>query len=408
MLDSQNPQEEKKMKIQRLKKRLSGDHKFTGHTILGSMCTEPHRVAKRTYKHFLSTNVGDPGLFPNLIELEKEYISELGSLLSNDDAKGMVVSGGSEANILALWTARTLAKEHQRDVIVSETCHFSFDKAANLLGLNLIKIPADSNHKIRLDLVKKAISDNTMALVGIAGTTGSGVMDPIEELSKIAVEKDIYLHVDAAFGGFIFPFIKDSAPFDFRLEGVKSITMDPHKMGRSVIQAGCIIYRNKKVLDAVQIPVTYLSGGHTKNNSILGTRSGASIAAAWMVYNYLGIEGYQKGADKVMALTKWFTNEIKKMPLMTTIVEPECNVVGITTSGNIDIKEILAELRERGWAVSEWKDYIRITLMPHVKKSYLKKFMKDLNKILDSYRVTNITEIRENTYSVARARLSTY
>lgn len=370
------------MNIFKLKQRLAGDHDFKGHTILGSMCTEPHRVAKRTFRRFLSTNIGDPGLFPNLVELENEYISELGELLHNSEVEGMLVSGGSEANILAMWTARELSEDHQRDVIIPETSHFSFNKAAIMLGLNLVKIPVDSNHKVRIDKVKEAISPKTMALVGIAGTTGSGVCDPIDELSDLAVKHDLYLHVDAAFGGFVLPYLDNPPLFDFSLKGVKSITMDPHKMGRAVIQSGCIIYRDKSVLDAVQIPVSYLSGGKTIHNSILGTRSGASVAAAWMVFNYLGFDGYKKGVAKLMELTHWFANEVKAIPGLGVIVDPEINIVGICSISDTDIKWLLNELRSRGWALSEWTEYIRITIMPHVKKRYLTKFLKDIKKIL--------------------------
>lgn len=370
------------MKVTMLKKRLSGDHNFKGHTILGSMCSEPHRLAKRTYKRFLSTNVGDPGLFPNLKELEREYIRSLGELLNNSEAEGMVVSGGSEANILAMWTARTRAKENQREVIVPETSHFSFDKAANLLGLKLIKVPVDHKQRVNVTLVEKAINENTMAIVGIAGTTGTGMTDPIQELSDIAVKNSLYLHIDAAFGGFVLPFLENSKPFDFSLEGVSSITMDPHKMGRAVIQAGCIIYRNREIADSVQIPVSYLSGGKAVHNSILGTRSGASIASAWMIYNYLGFKGYKKIVDRAMNLTRWFSNEIRAIPELDLIVEPEINIVGICSSGKVDIKDILKEVRKMGWAVSQWPDYIRITMMPHVKKRSLKRFLRDLKKCI--------------------------
>ncbi|QEN04664.1 tyrosine decarboxylase MfnA [Thiospirochaeta perfilievii] len=372
------------MNISRLKKRLSGDHDFKGHTILGSMCTEPHKMAVKTYKRFLSTNVGDPGLFPKLIQLETEYIASLGRLLSNDSAVGSVVSGGSEANILALWSARNRSEKGKREVIISETCHFSFDKAADLLGLQLIKIPVGNDYKIRVDLVEKAITDKSLAIVGIAGTTGLGVCDPIEELSKIAVKNNLYLHVDAAFGGFVFPFIDNSPKFDFSLDGVMSITVDPHKMGRAVIQSGCIIYRNREIAESINIDVTYLSGGRAKNRSVLGTRSGASIAASWMVYNYLGYKGYKKNIDRSMKLTYWFIDEIKKIDGLGVKVQPESNIVGLCASKGLDIKEILFKIRERGWAVSEWPDYIRITFMPHVTKRSLKKFLVDLRSIVQS------------------------
>lgn len=398
------------MKILRLKKRLSGDHDFKGQTILGSMCTEPHKLAKKTFKRFLSTNVGDPGLFPNLVKLETEYISNLGNLLHNKEAKGMVVSGGSEANILAMWSAREMVSSEKRDVIIPETCHFSFDKAAMMLGLNLIKIKVDSNHQVRLDLVEKAINEKTMAIVGIAGTTGSGACDPIEQLSELAVKHNIYLHVDAAVGGFVFPFLDNPPKFDFSLPGVKSITMDPHKMGRAVIQSGCIIYRNQEVYDSVQVPVGYLSGGKTIINSILVTRSGASIASSWMIFNYLGFDGYKKGFNKLIKLTSWFSEEIKSIPELNTIINPVCNIVGISSSEKVDVKRLLSDLRKKGWALSEWSDYIRITIMPHVKKSYLTKFIKDTKSILYNYQLEdkkriNISEVLINKKTIELQRI---
>lgn len=365
------------MKISRLKRRLSGDHDFKGHTILGSMCTEPHPLAKRTYKRFLSTNVGDPGLFPNLISLEREYISQIGKMLSLKNPYGNVVSGGSEANILAMWSARNLAKENQREVIISRNYHFSFEKAADMLGLTLIPVDLDENQRVKPDLVESSITENTMAIVGIAGTTGLGVCDPIDRLSDIAVKHGLFLHVDAAFGGFVFPFMENGPIFDFKLPGVQSITIDPHKMGRAVIQSGCILYRTEKIASAVHVPVSYLSGGNTVNNLVMGTRSGASIAAAWMIFNYLGYKGYKKIVDQVMDLTHWFVSEIRDIDGLDVKVGPSCNVVGIT-SENIPVKSLLPVLREKGWALSEWPDYMRVVIMPHVSKRALKKFLKSL------------------------------
>ena len=81
------------------------------------------------------------------------------------------------------------------------------------------------------------IDRNTICLVGVAGTTEYGMVDPIEDLSKIACEHDIFLHVDAAFGGMVIPFLERPIPFDFALPGVTTIAVDPHKMGMSTIPA---------------------------------------------------------------------------------------------------------------------------------------------------------------------------
>lgn len=362
---------------------LSWDKSFLSGKIIGSMCSYPHPIAVQAYGKFIEKNIGDPGLFPATVELEKQVIQMLGSMMSAESPSGSVVTGGTEANILAMWTAKRLYKKKGRKVIVPVSAHFSFDKAADMLDLELVKIPLDKDFKVDIDKVKKAVTDDTIALLGIAGTTGLGVVDDIEALSALAVEKELYLHIDAAFGGFVLPFLKDagySAPaFDFSLPGVSSITIDPHKMGRSAIPAGCIIYRNEELAKTVEIPVGYLSGGESGQRTIVGTRSGAAIASVWAVFRHLGRQGYVKIVKECMERTMWLVSEVEKLDGFSVTTTPVTNVVGI--SPDRPASEVVEAVRKKGWSVSLFGDFMRVVMMPHTSRESLSEFLEDLKQV---------------------------
>lgn len=372
--------------LRKLETKLQRDLTYSSGKILGSMCTQPSSFAKQVYLQYLETNLGDPGLFPATAELEKEVIHMLGTMLSNENPCGHIVSGGTEANILAMWAARNLAKKKCGEVIVPVSAHYSFDKAADLLNLKLIKVNLDSNYKMDINQVKKAITSNTVALVGVAGTTGLGVVDPIPELSEIALEKNIYLHVDAAFGGFVLPFLKSlgctATEFDFRLPGVCSVTIDPHKMGLAPIPAGGILFRDESIMNAVTVNVSYLAGGHTKQSTVIGTRLGASSIAVWALLMNLGKEGYTKVVRCCLNLATELVKGIEQIDGVDVVTEPVMNVVGIKSDVK-DIRVIAQELRQRGWAISLFSNYLRLVVMPHVTSSHIECFLKDLKKIME-------------------------
>jgi tyrosine decarboxylase/aspartate 1-decarboxylase len=365
----------------KLKAALKADHRFGSGRIIGSMCTAPHPFAARVFARYMEKNVGDPGLFPGSIALEAEAIRTLGTLLSLPEAHGYIVTGGTEANIIALWAAKERARGQGREVLVSEAAHFSFDKAARLLDLDLIKLPLAPDHTVDLAAVKKALTPRTIAIVGIAGTTDLGVVDPIDGLSALAVAKGIYLHVDAAMGGLVIPFARELGrsvnQFDFSLPGVQSITIDPHKMGMAVIPAGGILFRSQAVSELVKIPVPYLSGGETALATIVGTRSGASVLAVWALLEHLGRRGYRAVVARSCELTDYLAAAVRKIPGLKLAAEPVTNVVGIAPT-DMPCERLAARLREKGWAVSLFNTHLRIVLMPHLKLKHIRRLVDDL------------------------------
>jgi len=371
--------------LNELESRLVEDFTYDSGRIIGSMCTCPHPLASKVYTRFLDRNLGDSGLFPALVKLEKETVHMLGTLLSNPKASGHIVTGGTEANTLALWAAKKLSEKKCCNVVVPASAHYSFDRAADLLGLKIVRVKLNSRFQVDVEAVKKAVNPNTIAIVGVAGTTGLGVVDPIRGLSKIATEENLYLHVDAAFGGFVLPFLKelgfDVPDFDFSLPGVCSITIDPHKMGLAPIPAGGILFRNEKLRKAVAWNVSYLAGGETEQATFVGTRSGASVVAVWALLKHLGKESYKRIVRSCMSLTLKLAGEIRKINGLDIVAEPTMNIVGIK-SGVFDIGRIAEKLRLRKWAVSLFPSHIRIVVMPHVKKQHIEEFLEDLKGIV--------------------------
>jgi tyrosine decarboxylase/aspartate 1-decarboxylase len=329
---------------------------------------------------FVGSNLGDPGMFPGSRRLEKEAVHKLSNLLHGTQTVGFIVSGGTEANLMALWAARNKSKVANPEVIVPESAHFSFEKICDLLKLKLVRAKLDSSYKVDLKSVQSCISDQTVSIIGTAGTAELGIVDPIPNMSEIALDHEIHLHVDAAFGGLVIPFLEsdaqDSLKFDFQQEGVKSITVDPHKMGMSTIPAGGILFRDLASLQHIKTETPYLT--ETPQFTVLGTRSAASVAATWAVFESFGREGFKKTVRHCIALTSYVTEAIKSSGL-ELVVKPTLNILAFRTSNS---KATAQELRRMGWFVSYVPrlDCIRIVIMPHVKKRHLELFLTDLDK----------------------------
>ena len=356
------------------------DFTFKSGKIIGSMCTQPHEIAIQAYVKFLDTNLGDPELFPGTKEIEdslKKYILKL--LNAPKSAGGVVVSGGTEGNITAMWLAKEISKKNE--IIIPKSAHFSFEKIASIMSMKLIPLDLTKDFVVDINNLKKNINKNTAAVIGIAGSTELGTIDPIPELSDICYNENIFLHVDAAFGGYVIPFLKElgyNVPeFDFKLKGVSSISIDSHKMGYSAIPLGLLTVRDKNWFDRISVI------SHCINSQIqigvLGTRSGGPVAAAYAVYKLLGRNGYKKLIESCMNLTHYTKKEIEKSGLKL-IVEPEMNVLAIEIN---KLDEVYNKLSDLGWKVNKIDriSSLRVVIMPHIKKETIDQFIEALKHV---------------------------
>src|SRR5512136_638862 len=169
------------------------------------MCTQPISIAQKAYTMFLETNIGDPKLFPGSKEIEEKYLFFLKKLLNAPEkSQGIIGSGGTESNISAVWLAKRL-NPSKKDLIIPESAHFSFKKIASIMDVTLVYVKLNKYYQMDIKDAKKKINSKTLGVVGIAGTTELGVIDPIPELSDICQKENVFLHIDAAFGGYIIP-----------------------------------------------------------------------------------------------------------------------------------------------------------------------------------------------------------
>ena len=369
--------------LEELREKTKEDLTFDSGKILGSMCTYPHPLAVKVVMEYMDRNLGDPGLHRGSRRIEEETVNMLANLLGLEKGYGHIVSGGTEANILAVRAFRNLSDAEKPELILPRSAHFSFIKAGEMLGVKLVWAELNEDYSVNVKDVENKITDNTIGIVGIAGTTGLGVVDDIPALSDLALDYDLPLHVDAAFGGFVIPFAKalgyEIPDFDFRLRGVKSVTIDPHKMGMVPIPAGGIIFRERRYIDVISVLAPYLAGGKIWQATITGTRPGANALAVWAMIKHLGFNGYKEIVRKAMELSRWFAGELKKIPGVKLIREPVLNIVSFSTE---NLEAVEEELKRRGWGISAHRGYIRIVIMPHVKREHLEAFLGDLREVM--------------------------
>ncbi|HMK45516.1 MAG TPA: tyrosine decarboxylase MfnA [Methanocella sp.] len=348
--------------------------------VLSSMCTNPHPIAVRIHQEFVNTNLGDPKLFPGTAAIERRCIGLLGDLLHLPGAAGYMTTGGTESNIQALRTAIHLKQidRYRANIVVPESVHYSFEKASQLLGISIRRAKLDDQMRADPGDMASLIDRDTIALVAVAGTTEFGQIDQIEAVGKLAQEYDLYLHVDAAFGGFVIPFMAKPVKFDFEVPGVKSIAIDPHKMGMSTIPSGGLLYRDESLLKQLEINVQYLTS--MVQTSLAGTRSGASAASAYAVMRYLGREGYRQIVSRCIDNTVILKDHLIDMGL-EPVIDPVLNIV---TARVNDPQAIRKRLFEKSWYVSTTTHpcALRMVVMPHVTEDVVQGFITDLKTIV--------------------------
>ncbi len=357
------------------------DTHFTDGRVLNSMCTQPHPLAQKAHAMFINANLGNPGLCRGTAEMERRVISFLAELYHGKEAEGHVLSGGTESNITALYTARNLTG--QRTVIYSDSAHFSVDKALNFMEMKGIRVPQDEGYRFSLEGLKEKITKKAALIFCVAGTTELGVVDPIPEICEIAADYGVPVHVDAAFGGFVLPFLEqrkeEQYNFDFQNKEVFSLSVDPHKMGLATIPSGAFLVRDSHYLKLKSVDSVYLT--HKRSYTMLGTRGSAAVAATYAVMRHLGLEGYRKLVARCMANTHYLAEEIKKLG-PELVLEPLTNLVCVKL---VELDRVKNDLEARGWQLSITRnpESLRLVVMPHITRDILERFVQDFAEVLN-------------------------
>jgi sphinganine-1-phosphate aldolase len=328
-------------------------------------------VAKHAYLKFFSENGLGPKAFPSLAKFEADIIAmTLGLLHGGPATRGAMTTGGTESIFLAVKAARDRARaEHpeiRRPTIVApRTAHPAFNKAAHFMGLEVIRVPVGADFRADVAAMEAAIGPDTVMLVGSAPAYPHGVMDPIPELSALAAKRHLWFHVDACVGGFIAPFARKLGvalpEFDFALPGVTSMSADLHKYGFAAKGASTLLFRDERAFSFMRYTFDDWPRGVYATNTLVGTRAGGAIAAAWAVMNFLGEAGYLATTQRLLAVREAIEAGVRQLGLEVW-GQPELSIVTYGAR-DLDIFAVAERLTERGWFTGRLLDPPGIHLM---------------------------------------------
>ena len=320
---------------------------------------EHAQLLQRAHALFASANLLNPMAFKSLKQIESEIVEMAGRLLHCAGAVGTVTSGGTESILCAVAAYRDRARRERPwirrpELVVPTTIHPAFDKAAHYFGVKLVKVPIGADLRADVRAMAKAIGRRTIGLVASAPQYPHGVVDPIGELGALAQSRKLPLHVDACVGGFMLPWLerigRPIPTWDFRVPGVTSISADLHKYGYASKGASLLVWRSMDQMRHQIFVETNFPGGIYASPTMIGTRPGGPIAAAWAALNALGEDGYTELARVTMDAADRFRAGIAKIPGLALLGRGETTIVAYGALG-LDVYAIADRMEARGWTI---------------------------------------------------------
>ena len=347
---------------------------------------------KQVYSLYFSENGAGPSMFPSLGRMEAEVVSMVANLLGGDsDSVGTMTSGGTESILLAVKAYRDWARDHKShvtepEILVPASAHPAFLKAAHYFDVRAVPIPLDTDYQVDLDALQERITDQTICLIASAPSLPHGVMDPIAAMGEVANSRGIGLHVDACLGGFLLPFMRKighSIPaFGFDVPGVTSISADLHKNGYTAKGASAILYRDSGLRRYQFYVSTESADGLYASPTMMGTRPGGAIAAAWAALMALGDNGYVDIAKRTMETTRALMEGVAAMSDLSILGNPVMNVFAFNTD-KVDVFALADRIDAMGWRINRKNqpDSLHMIATPN-HASVVDEFLADLGTAL--------------------------
>lgn len=324
-------------------------------------------LLNKAFSFYSLSNPLHPDVWPSCMKFESEVIAMTASLVKGncDTVCGATTSGGTESIILAIKSHRDFYKEKfgvtSPEMICSSSAHAAVDKACDLMGIRLIKIPMNpETYQLDPHLVERAVGPNTILIYSSAPSYPQGVIDDISALSAIAVRYQVGLHVDCCLGGFFLPFAKKLGhpvpAFDFSLPGVTSMSVDTHKYGFALKGSSVVLYRNVQLRQAQYFCYADWTGGLYTTPTIAGSRSGGLIAQCWASMMALGEEGYLRHTKEILQSTKKIAEGVRGIDALRLCGPAAAMIVCFTTSsafeGKVNIYAVADLMSKKGWSIN--------------------------------------------------------
>lgn len=347
-------------------------------------------VAKKAYAMYFSENGLGPRAFGSLAKFESEVVAMGLSLLhGGPGARGAMTTGGTESIFLAAKCARDQARQQGKTgrlaIVLPYSAHPAFDKAAHFLDMDVVRVPLAAGFLADPVAMEAAITPQTVMLVGSAPAFPHGVVDPIAGIAAIAQRHGVWMHVDACVGGYFAPFARqlgaDVPDFDFAVPGVTSISADLHKYGYTAKGASTLFFADPDGFARMGYYFDNWPRGQYFTHSLVGTRAGGAIAAAWAVMRYLGQDGYLRITERVLATRRRMQDGVAALGLQTW-GDPQLSILAFGSPAH-DMAAVGRGLTARGWLVGQVRDPDGIHHMLNLThEPVVERYLADLGEAL--------------------------
>ena len=349
---------------------------------LSTLMENPNHIGCHTL------GVSEP-FFEGTQDIERELVEICASDIlgaAPGQSDGYVASGGTEANLQAIWIYRNgFQSEHDATrpeicILCSEDSHYSVDKAANVLALDIVKVPVDDASRtvqpadIRA-AIDAAVADGKKYFIVVANmmTTMFGSVDSIDDYAAAleAAGVPYRVHVDGAYGGFYYPFTDPDVRLDFSDDRVSSVTLDAHKMLQAPYGTGLFLARKGLIDHALTASAKYVEG---HDYTLIGSRSGANAVAVWMILMKNGPHGWREKIFVLQKRTQWLCDQLDALSI-DYYRHPGANIVAIRAPA------VPADLAASNWLVPDNHadpEWYKIVVMEHVTIDKLEPFVAGL------------------------------
>jgi len=268
--------------------------------------------------HYLNKNVVDRKGYKSLSHFENAIDKYFKKVFENKGGSTVLTSGSTESILLAFHYARERARDEKNitkpNILIPQHAHYSLKHCAQMLNIEIKEIKLNDTYTTDIDDVKQKVDENTILIAGIMVSTELGVIDDIAALDAIAKEHNTGLHIDAAIGGFVVPYLTSDVKYKFsQLESLFSMNISCHKFGLSLCGGGVLLLRDKKITQTYTGSIEYLSSGNKKMAGLTVTGSSLGVFSLYTNIMLYGNQGYRKFAKKYIKVKKELMDSLQRL-----------------------------------------------------------------------------------------------
>ncbi|MCW3007954.1 MAG: glutamate decarboxylase 4-like [Solirubrobacterales bacterium] len=359
--------------------------------------------ADQLAKEVLDKNLVDKDEYPRTEVIHRRVCAMLGSLLNapaDCTPVGTATVGSSEAIMLGLVAHRAAWRKRggkgTPNIVCSGLVHTCWEKAAVYFDMELRQVPPEpGRYVLDAERVKALVDENTVAVGAILGNTFTGEVDDVAGIDEMlrSLPYEVPIHVDAASGGFVAPFLVPELAWDFRLERVKSINISNHKFGLVYPGMGTVLFRDESdVDDSLVFHITYL-GGDAPTFSLNFSQASQGVVLQYYNFLRLGRSGYGEVMAAIDANAKALRAELRNLDAFEMIGEETFMpviAVALKDGAKRDVFELSARIRETGWIVPAYRlpanaqdvAVLRMVVRESISRDMIDQLIEDLRHAL--------------------------